>query len=270
MSRTGPTSTSLPPYITPTRSTNWAIKPMSWPTRITAAPRSGLHASERLHDLPLHHYIQSAGRLICDDDLWLQQDAHGDADALFHAAAQLMGIGFCDAEVQLDGFQRLAYAIKDLGVRVCRHMRFNGVLELFAHLHHGVQRVHGSLGNERNVCEARQAHLLLGKLEQVLASQPDFAAFDMGGRFQQAHEAQRRGRFAGSGFTDKSQAFAGAQVKADAVYGAYRSASSVIVYAQILYIEDALRAIIRFMVNGCNVLGRVPWCSRFTQLVCRG
>src|SRR5205807_1736855 len=38
--RTGPTSTSLPPYMTPTRLTNCAIRPMSCPTRMTDAPRA--------------------------------------------------------------------------------------------------------------------------------------------------------------------------------------------------------------------------------------
>src|SRR5262245_61309192 len=37
---TGEISTSLPAYTTPRRSTNWAISPMSCPTRMTEAPRS--------------------------------------------------------------------------------------------------------------------------------------------------------------------------------------------------------------------------------------
>ena len=40
MSRIGATSTSRPAYMMPRRSTNCAIRPMSWPIRITAAPSS--------------------------------------------------------------------------------------------------------------------------------------------------------------------------------------------------------------------------------------
>ena len=60
-------STSLPAYITPSRSTNWAISPMSWPIRITAAPRSSWTAPQGLHDLPLDDDVEGAGRLVGDD-----------------------------------------------------------------------------------------------------------------------------------------------------------------------------------------------------------
>src|SRR5204863_293942 len=46
MSAIGATSTSRPAYMMPSRSANCAINPMSWPTRVTAAP--GLDMAGRL------------------------------------------------------------------------------------------------------------------------------------------------------------------------------------------------------------------------------
>ena len=49
-----------------------------------------LDLAERLQHLLLHDHVERAGRLVGDDDLRAQRDRHGDADALLHAAAELV------------------------------------------------------------------------------------------------------------------------------------------------------------------------------------
>jgi len=49
-----------------------------------------LHVLERLHDQPLSHHVEGAGRLVGDQQLRVEADGDGDAGALLHPARQLM------------------------------------------------------------------------------------------------------------------------------------------------------------------------------------
>src|SRR5260370_20360072 len=49
-----------------------------------------LDAAQRFHDLALNQNVQGAGGFIGDDHLRSKTDCDGDADALLHAAAQLV------------------------------------------------------------------------------------------------------------------------------------------------------------------------------------
>ena len=55
--------------MTATRWANWAIRPMSWPIRMTAAPMLVLDPAQRLHHLALDDDVEGAGRLVGDDHL---------------------------------------------------------------------------------------------------------------------------------------------------------------------------------------------------------
>ena len=79
-----------PAYITPRRSTNWAISPMSWPTRMTAAPSSpGPGRSVSI----TWRWTTTSSALVGSSAMMTfgaQADRDGDADALLHAAAELV------------------------------------------------------------------------------------------------------------------------------------------------------------------------------------
>ena len=52
------------------------------------------------------------------------------------------------------------------------------------------------LGDQRNILQTGQTHLLLVQFEQVPASQDDLALYGAGGRLQQAHDSQGQGGLA--------------------------------------------------------------------------
>ena len=72
-----------------------------------AAPRSSWTCQEGVHHLPLHDDVQRAGRLVGDDQLGSQADGDGDADALLHAAAQLVRKHVRHVAPQTDAVEQL-------------------------------------------------------------------------------------------------------------------------------------------------------------------
>ena len=123
----------------------------------------------------------------------------------------------------------------------------DGVAQLLADRDHGVERVHRALGNQGDICRAGPAHLFFGEAQQVGSVQPHLAALDHGGRFEQPHQAQRRGGFAGAGFAHQPQPLARPQKEADAVYRAHWPARRQIADAQVAHVEHGARASVRLL-----------------------
>ena len=118
-----------------------------------------LHAAERLHHLALHHDVERAGRLVGDDHLGAQADGDGDADALLHAAGQLVRIHVRHLGRQADLAEQVAHARR----RVSRGDSAHAVVgqrvgDLRADAQHRVERVHRALRHQRDAGQAQPAH----------------------------------------------------------------------------------------------------------------
>ena len=56
-------------------------------------PACAHQSPKDFNDLRLHRHIQRGSRLVRDDQVGIARQRHGNHDALFHAARQLMRIG---------------------------------------------------------------------------------------------------------------------------------------------------------------------------------
>ena len=104
-----------------------------------------LHQGLRHH--LLRHHVERARRLVGNDHLWLQKDRQGDADPLFHAAAQFVGIHLHHTGGQIDQFQGVADLRAQRGARRWSAMLTDHIGQLMVDAQHGVKRIHGPLGH---------------------------------------------------------------------------------------------------------------------------
>ena len=61
--------------------------------RIVASPRSSIQLLEDAHDLGLDRDVERGGRLVRDQKLGLDREAHRDHRALAHPAGELVWVG---------------------------------------------------------------------------------------------------------------------------------------------------------------------------------
>ncbi len=111
--------------------------------------------AEQTQDLRLHRHVERGRRLVRDQDLRLAGQRDRDHDPLAHSAGKLVRIGAelhrrvrdADHFEKLAGLERLPGASRLL-------MNRDGFLNLFADLHHRVERRHRLLENHRNAATA--------------------------------------------------------------------------------------------------------------------
>ena len=89
---TGPVSTTLPAYITATRSAISATTPRSWVIRISAAPVSALQLAHQVQDLRLDGHVQRRRRFVRDQQRRVVGQRHRDHHPLPHAARKLVRV----------------------------------------------------------------------------------------------------------------------------------------------------------------------------------
>ena len=93
--------------------------------------------------------------------------------------------------------------------------------------HHGIEREHRLLEDDRNAAAPHLAHIPFRDLQQIATLELDRAAHDGAGIGQQPHHRKRRHRFAAAGFPHQGKRFAVANVESNAVHGAHDGRSRV-------------------------------------------
>ena len=151
--------------------------------------------------------------------LGAEADGGGDADALLHAAAELVRKEAGDFGLEVDGFEQLGDADLELVLGWILLMGLDGIFDLAADARHRIERVHRALGDECDLGQTAAAHLVFGEGEEVDAIEQDLAADDLAGRLDQAHDREGNGGLAGAGLADQAESLSGLQRKADAVHG---------------------------------------------------
>ena len=171
-----------------------------------------LQLQQQVENLRLHRDIQRGDGLVTDDELGLQSQCAGDADALALAAAEFKRVAECRIGWQAHALEQLGGPLATLGAgahllndkRLLQNLadgvpwieRLRRVLEDHLHLAaHGAQR---ALGERGDVCAVK-----------IHAA---------GGRLEQAHDGARHGRFAAAAFAHETERFARLQCKAHAVH----------------------------------------------------
>ena len=168
-----------------------------------------LQLVQQVDDLLLHRYVKSGGGLVCDDQLRVARQGHGDEHALALAAGELVGIGIQRAlRVQADQLEQL---LGGTGAAT-----FGQLLHLRADEHGGVERGQGVLVDHGDLAAAQLVHLLVGEVEQVLAVVHDLAG-DLGLLVEQAHDGQAGDGLAAAGLAHKAHGLARTHHEADMV-----------------------------------------------------
>ena len=241
VARPAPSSTSRPAYMTPRRSTNCAISPMSWPTRMTAAPSISCTPRERLHHLPLHDHIQRAGRLVGDDHLRVASEiAMAMQTRCF--MPPLSSCGYMPRDVRAAArpcCRRSRDALRsDLGFRdarpcsrmtssICSRMRITGLSEFIAPC--GIR----AICEQAAACASPLRTSCAGPCRRATPCRPRSAP-----AAGERSRRQRGRRLAGARLADEAEPLAGlAQREADAVDGSHRAFPGVIVDAQVAHAE---------------------------------
>ena len=182
---------------------------------------------DEVEDLALDGDVQRGGRLICDQQVRLAGECHGNRDALALAAGELVRIGIDaprrirqpDAVEQRD---RLASGLRGRIILVTPQ-RFG---HLMADRVHRIERGHRLLEDHADAVAAQTAIVGVRKSDEFIAIQPDAAADDRAVR-QEAHQRECRDRLATAGLADEPQRLAALQGKADATHGLCRPAAGV-------------------------------------------
>ena len=103
------------------------------------------------HDMALGDDVERARGFVRDDKIRRQDHAKRNADALLHAAGQLVRIKAPDTRWKTNTFERLIRTALEFGLVGCTFMRGDAVPQLIFDAHDRVKRVHRPL---RNVADA--------------------------------------------------------------------------------------------------------------------
>ena len=118
------------------------------------------HEQHLLHDLLLDMHVQRAGGLVRHEDAGAQEHGRRDADALLHAAGELEGIAFQDAQRigKADLAENFGRAV--LKFRFCDLFVLNHALvELGTHSADRAEGGAGALEDHSDVGAAELSHL---------------------------------------------------------------------------------------------------------------
>ena len=153
--RASATSTSLPRYITPIRSLICATTARLCAMKRYVRLNCDCNCSQQIEHLRLDRNIQRGNRFVADDQLRIQRQRAGDADALPLPAGELVRIAVGEIRVQPD--RLAAVPAPDRAVRRCEPDL--GDVERFRDdrpdRHAGVERRGGVLKDHLNIAAVR-------------------------------------------------------------------------------------------------------------------
>ncbi len=171
-----------------------------------------LQSLHQVDDLCLDGDVQGRHRLVADDDLGVQGQAAGDADALALTAGELVRIAVDVLRVEADDVQELLHLAAPVALRGHLGVDVERLPDDVAHRHTGVQRGVGVLEHHLDV-PADRLQRAPGQLGDVLALVEDLA----GGRLLQHHQQLGDRGLAASGLAHYAERLALEEVEGDAV-----------------------------------------------------
>ena len=238
---TGPTSASRPAYITPMRSTHWAMSPMSWPTRRTAASSSFCTRKR----VSMTRFCTTTSRALVGSSAMITWGRRATAMAMPTRCFMppLSWWGYMRAVAGSSSTR--ASRPRTRSRRASRSGRSSWASMVSAiwapDAHHRVEGVHHPLRDQGDAREPHPPHLLVGQGEQLQLVEVDPSPLDASRGPDQAHEGHGRGRLPRARLPHQAEALARPQLEADALHGAHRSAAGVVVDAQVLHPQQRAR-----------------------------
>ncbi len=176
-----------------------------------------LQILQQVDDLRLDRDVERRHRLVADDQVGIDGERAGDADALALPAGELVRIAPGMFGQQADDFQQLAPARgARRGVADLVHPQRLG--QDFADGHARIERGVGVLEDDLHV-PAQPAQLVLVEVGDLLALEAHRARR----RVHQAQDQASGGRLAAAGFADQRQRLAAGDLEADVLDGAHEA-----------------------------------------------
>ncbi len=197
-----------------------------------------LQILDLLQDLALHHDVERSRRLVHDHQLGLERERHRDDHALPHPAGELVGIRADPARVDPDELEQLA-GTEDRVTPRDPLVRLHHVDELRTDAHHGVEAVHRTLEDHRDVAPAELPELLGALAGQFLTAKVDRSPDDSGRRAEDLHDRVRDGALAAARLAGEADDLAGADLEVDSVDGAHRVCLAVL-HLQAAHLDEHL------------------------------
>ena len=175
-----------------------------------------LQLLQQVDDLCLHGDVQGGDRLVRDEQLGLQGQRAGDADALALAAGKFTGAALCGVRRKAHHLQQSRHTGVHFVLRA-HMMHLQYFFEHGAHAHARVQRGVWVLKYHLHAA-ARGLQAFAFQRGEIHAVQ----RHSSGVRVVNADDGFGQRAFAAAAFAHKAQAFAGVDIKVHAVHGRHR------------------------------------------------
>ena len=182
-----------------------------------------LESLHELDDLVLHGDVERRCGLVCDQQLRVACERHGDHGSLPHAAGELVrivlhspaGVGNADLVEQYCGsFERLLASDVE--------MKPEALSDLLPDRVHGVQRRHRILEDHPDLSPSNCAQLAAGHSGERSAIEPDGSRHLGGGCRKETHDAQRSHALPGARLTDEREHFTVTDIEIEVGHRIYR------------------------------------------------
>ena len=196
---------------------------------------------QEVEDLRLDRDVERRRRLVCDEELRLAGERHGDHRALAHAARELMrvvlqpGLGAGDADlVEKLGDAAVGLALVQVEVGLER------LPDLPPDRQDGIEAGHRVLEDHRDLAPADLPELAVGELQEVTSLERRASSGHGAGAWEDAEQRQRRHALAAAGLAHDAQRLAGRDLEGDPVHGVHGAASSPELDLHVLDREERL------------------------------
>ena len=206
-----------------------------------------LQVLEQVQHLLLNRHIKCRGGLIGDQKVGFSGQCHRDHHALLLAATHLewvavnpaLGLGDANPAQPIDGLATSRVAAQ-AGVR------FNGLHNLIAHPHDGIQTGSRLLKDDADASTSDAAHVGLGQAQQLCwlgiwhsFADGDASTLDATVIWQQAHQGQRRHAFTAARLAHQGIGFAAVERQTQAIQGTDQSGFGIQAHFDIMELQHA-------------------------------
>ena len=194
-----------------------------------------LELDQQIDDLCLDGHVQGGDGLVADDELGIDGQRAGDADALTLAAGKFVGEAVGVLPVQAHQLQAVIDHFLPLRALI-QVVDVHALADDIAHGHAGVQ---GGVGVLEDHLGFPGKGLLFGPVElgDVAAVEQDGA----GGRLVELDQSAADGGFAAAGFAHQAQSAAPGDVEADSVHRLEHVFAGGEVFFQIFHLQQRFR-----------------------------
>ena len=192
---------------------------------------------DKIQHLSLNRHVKSRRRLVGDEQAGPAGQGDSDANALAHAAGELVREVLAALGPNAHHLQHLVSPLQRLGALQIR-VKDDHLHDLLLHRHDRVERGHWVLEDHGDFAAAHVTLFRFGHLPNVAAAEENLAfGYFSGRRLNELQYRQGRRRLAGSGLADEAERFSALKPKVQSVDSVHDPRVGVELHRQILDIK---------------------------------